>query len=306
MTVKSASLPFISDKKVQPGIKVSEKTTKIIDVTGISGAENILRLWLIYLYRLGNLDPFMVRFKDQSQRQMLLSAELDDAMQFADVVWKLESVDVAKKTSVPIGILITKELNKAKLLTGTCITVAIDATKNSFKIIYQAVLLKHKLAPMLDNMPGHIRMLADGVGQNPRQKISLLPLLSAAEQQQVLVKWNKSERKLGKYKTIQEVFETSVKKFPDKIAAVFENEQLTYQELNAKANQVAHTLRKAYGKSLVNVFVGLCVGRSLDMLVGILGILKAGAAYVPLDPSNPDSRLLFIVQDSDAGAVNAK
>lgn len=100
--------------------------------------------------------------------------------------------------------------------------------------------------------------------------------------------------------TIHKWFKEQAKKHPDSIALTFGNRSLTYQQLDDKANQLAHYLRKKYPgkKSLKNVLIGLCVERSIEMIVGILGILKAGAAYVPLDPSYPQDRLLFMLRDT--------
>src|SRR5205807_4857602 len=95
---------------------------------------------------------------------------------------------------------------------------------------------------------------------------------------------------------IHQLFEAQVQHTPEAIAVVFENEHLTYRDLNRRANQLAHHLQKlGVGP---DVLVGICVERSLDMLVGLLGILKAGGAYVPLDPAYPSERLAFMLADS--------
>jgi amino acid adenylation domain-containing protein len=99
-------------------------------------------------------------------------------------------------------------------------------------------------------------------------------------------------------KCIDELFEAQVEKSPDAIAVVFEDKQLTYQNLNQRANQLAHYLRKlGVGPE---TFVGLCVERSLEMIVGLLGVLKAGGAYVPLDPGYPKERLAFMLEETQA------
>ncbi|MHC5829231.1 MAG: AMP-binding protein, partial [Nostoc sp.] len=97
-------------------------------------------------------------------------------------------------------------------------------------------------------------------------------------------------------KCIHQLFEEQVEQNPDAVAIVFENQQLTYQQLNEQANQLAHYLLTKGVTS--EVLVGICVERSLEMIVGILGILKAGGAYVPLDPSYPQERLAFMIQDA--------
>ena len=112
------------------------------------------------------------------------------------------------------------------------------------------------------------------------------------------MEWNDTKTDYPKDKCIHELFETQVEKTPDAIALVFEDQQLTYSELNTRANQLARYLQKlGVGPE---VLVGLCVERSVEMVIGMLGILKAGAAYVPLDPGYPRERLAFMLADTQA------
>ncbi|WP_193200007.1 non-ribosomal peptide synthetase, partial [Nostoc sp. MG11] len=145
-------------------------------------------------------------------------------------------------------------------------------------------------------MAGHFQTLLEGIVANPEQCISQLPLLTATEQQQLLVEWNQTQRDYSHEQCIHELFELQAELTPDQVAIVFENQQLTYQELNSRANQLAHHLRDLGVKP--DVLVGLCVERSLEMIVGLLGILKAGGAYLPLDPDYPQERLSFMLSDS--------
>lgn len=144
---------------------------------------------------------------------------------------------------------------------------------------------------------GHFVTLLEGIVTNPQQAISELPLLTATEQQQLLVEWNNTQADSPSDKCIYQLFEEQVERTPDAVAVVFENQQLTYQQLNCRANQLAHYLRSLGVKP--DTLVGICVKRSLEMVVGILGILKAGGAYVPLDPEYPQERLSFMLQDAD-------
>ena len=143
---------------------------------------------------------------------------------------------------------------------------------------------------------GHFQILLEGVVANPEQRISELPLLTEAEKHQLLVQWNDTKREYPRDKCIHELFEEQVERTPDAAAVVFEDQQLTYRELNNRANQLAHYLQKlGVGPE---VLVGICVERSVEMVVGLLGILKAGGAYVPLDSSYPKERLVFMLQDT--------
>ncbi|MHC0062943.1 amino acid adenylation domain-containing protein [Nostoc sp. UIC 10890] len=142
----------------------------------------------------------------------------------------------------------------------------------------------------------HFQTLLKAIVANPRMGISELPLLSSAERHQLLVEWNDTQVDYPQDLCIHQLFEKQVEKTPDAVAVVYENQQLTYGELNIRANQLAHYLR-SLGVG-VDVLVGLCVERSLEMIVGLLGILKAGGAYLPLDPEYPQERLSFMLQDA--------
>ncbi|QMS92037.1 amino acid adenylation domain-containing protein [Nostoc edaphicum CCNP1411] len=142
----------------------------------------------------------------------------------------------------------------------------------------------------------HFRNLLEGIVANPQARLSDLPLLTAEELHQQLVEWNNTQVEYPEQQCIHQLFEAQVEHTPDAIAVVFEDKQLTYRELNARANQLAHYLRKLGVKS--EVLVGICVERSLDMVIGLLAILKAGGAYVPLDPGYPLERKAFILNDS--------
>ncbi|WP_029630618.1 condensation domain-containing protein, partial [[Scytonema hofmanni] UTEX B 1581] len=145
-------------------------------------------------------------------------------------------------------------------------------------------------------MVGHLQTLLEEIVANPQQRLSELPLLTKSEQHQLLREWNNTEVEYSQQLCIHQLFEAQVEKTPDAIAVVFESEQLTYGELNAKANQLAHYLRTLGVKP--EVLVGICVERSLSMVIGLLAILKAGGAYVPLDPSYPFERLAYMLEDS--------
>jgi amino acid adenylation domain-containing protein len=151
-------------------------------------------------------------------------------------------------------------------------------------------------ASTIARMAGHYQTLLEAIALNPEQRISELPLLTPADRHQLLVEWNNTRAEYPQDKCIHQLFEEQVRLTPDAIAVVFEGEQLTYRELNAKANQLAHYLQSlGVGPE---VLVGICVERSFEMIVGILGILKAGGAYVPIDPNYPSDRLAFMLEDS--------
>ena len=132
--------------------------------------------------------------------------------------------------------------------------------------------------------------------------------LASDERKQILIDWNNTAVPYPKDKTIYQLFEEQVKKTPNNIAVIFEDQKLSYKELNQKSNQLAHLIRAKYKtqnkKDLKpDSLIGLCVERSLDMIIGILGILKAGGAYVPLDPDYPQDRLEYMIEDSHEGLI---
>ncbi|MBD2245045.1 non-ribosomal peptide synthetase [Nostoc sp. FACHB-888] len=148
----------------------------------------------------------------------------------------------------------------------------------------------------ITRMLGHLGNLLAGMVANPEQRLSDLPLLTEAEKHTLLVEWNNTEIDYPQDQCIHQLFEAQVEKTPDTVAVVYENYYFTYQELNQRANQLAHYLQKLGVKPEVRV--GICVERSLDMIVALLGILKAGGAYLPLDPNYPPQRLAFMLQDA--------
>jgi amino acid adenylation domain-containing protein len=151
-------------------------------------------------------------------------------------------------------------------------------------------------AATIERMANHFRTLLEGIIAHPEQRISELPLLTEPEHYQLLVQWNETQTHYPCDKCIHQLFEDQVQRTPEAVAAVFADQSYTYRQLNARADELARRLWNSGIEK--NELVGLCVERSLEMLVGLLGILKAGAAYLPLDPYYPKKRLDFILQDA--------
>ena len=141
-----------------------------------------------------------------------------------------------------------------------------------------------------------LRQLLEEMAAEPGRRISELEMMGEQEQRQLLEEWNDTERELSGLKCVHEMFEEQVERTPGSVAVVYEDQRLTYEELNSRANQLAHYLR-GLGVG-PEVRVGICVERSVEMVVGLLGILKAGGAYVPLDPEYPAERLAYMVEDA--------
>jgi len=148
---------------------------------------------------------------------------------------------------------------------------------------------------------GYFKTILAGMVQDAGQSLGQLPWLSAKERRQVLVEFNATETAYPEGQLIHRLFEAQAAQQPDAVALVFEDRQLSYGELNGRANRLAHYLREqGVGP---DTLVAICVERSLEMVVGLLGILKAGGAYVPLDPAYPSERLAYMLADAAAPVV---
>jgi amino acid adenylation domain-containing protein len=153
----------------------------------------------------------------------------------------------------------------------------------------------------INRMSGHFQTLLEGIVANPETPISKLSILTNNEQQQLLETWNHTQIDYPQNKCIHQLFEAQVALTPDAVAVVFEEQQITYHELNSRANQLANYLRKLAVKP--DSLVGICLERSLEMIVGMLGILKAGGAYVPIDPAFPVERISFMLEDAQVSVL---
>jgi amino acid adenylation domain-containing protein len=153
----------------------------------------------------------------------------------------------------------------------------------------------------IERMLGHLARVLEQVAADADVRLSRLELLGEAERVLVLQAWNGTAAGYSVDRCLHELFEAQAARTPGAVAVVFEGEALSYAELNARANQLAHHLR-ALGVG-PDARVGLCVERSLEMMVGLLAVLKAGGAYVPLDPAYPAERLAYMLADSGPAVV---
>ena len=159
-------------------------------------------------------------------------------------------------------------------------------------------------AETIERMAAHFEALLDALTLNPQQAIGSVPMLTEGEIRQ-LQAWNDTATDYPQDQTLVGLFEAQVERTPDNIAVVFADQSLTYRQLNAKSNRLAHyllSLAKADGKPLLtgNPLIAIAVERSIEMIVGLLAILKAGGAYVPVDPSYPPARIRHMLVDSQA------
>lgn len=153
----------------------------------------------------------------------------------------------------------------------------------------------------IERLMAHYQVLLQNLIENPDTPVSQINMLTEAEYEQLTQTWNNTVAAYDREATIHQLFERQVEQTPEKTAVVFQGQQLSYRQLNERANQLAHHLRRLGVQP--DQFVGLCVDRSLEMMVGLLGILKSGGAYLPMDPKYPKDRLAYMLEDTQASIL---
>ncbi|QMS88311.1 amino acid adenylation domain-containing protein [Nostoc edaphicum CCNP1411] len=199
---------------------------------------------------------------------------IDAAKQETKKTLEVSNISCFERTNYPLTVVI----NPASQLSG--------------RVVYDTSRFEQQaIVRIIENF----QTLFTGIVTNLQQYISQLSLLSATEEEQLILLENQKLTNYINYKCIHILFEEQVEKSPNALAIVYKQQYLTYRELNNRANHLAHYLQALGVKPEVRV--GICVERSLEMVIGILAILKAGGAYIPLDPAYPLERLAFMLED---------
>ncbi|HEV8558082.1 MAG TPA: non-ribosomal peptide synthase/polyketide synthase [Actinophytocola sp.] len=172
---------------------------------------------------------------------------------------------------------------------GDGLAVAIDYSSDLFD------------ASTIERMAGHLSALLEGIATDPGTAVRRLSLLTAPERRELLVDWNDTAAELPATRCVHEVFADRAARTPDAVAVTFAGSSLTYAQLDARANGLAHELVDRGVRP--DVLVGVCLERGLDVIVCLLAVLKAGGAYLPLDPGYPPERLSFMLTDAAAPVV---
>ncbi|MEP7252854.1 MAG: amino acid adenylation domain-containing protein, partial [Ginsengibacter sp.] len=177
------------------------------------------------------------------------------------------------------------------------LTFTFTETEDGLRVVvfYCTDLFREKT---IERIISHFGELLSSIVSSPDETIAKLQMLTSAERQQILGDFNNTYEPYPNDKSIVDLFEEQVLRTPDNIAVIFENESITYSELNKRANKLAYYLRKKGVNE--ETLVPLCVERSTEMMIGILGILKAGGAYVPIDSQYPEDRIRFMLEDTAA------
>lgn len=180
------------------------------------------------------------------------------------------------------------------------LTFSISETPNGIigSVEYRSDLYEKET---INRMISHFKNLLKSITDSPEKSLDLLSMMDSTEEEQILIEFNGTETDYPKDKSIVALFEQQVLYTPEKIALAFKDQELTYDELNKHSNRFAHYLKS---KGLKNGnFVPVCIGRSADLIIAILGVLKAGCAYVPIDPEYPEDRIRFMLKESEASIL---
>src|SRR5215470_14257095 len=202
--------------------------------------------------------------------------------------------------NAPQGVLALPRLALSALESGHAaakfdLTLSLGETGNEIggSLVYATALFDGET---VERWLGYWMRVLEAMAADGTQAVERVPLLGEAERRRVVVEWNATAAEYPADKCIHELFEAQAARTPDAVAVMHDDRDLTYAELNARANRLAHHLRGLEMKP--DDRVAICVERSIEMMVGLLAILKAGGAYVPLDPAYPRERLAFMLEDS--------
>jgi amino acid adenylation domain-containing protein len=213
-----------------------------------------------------------------------------------------ENYPVGETTEEEVGGGITlSELRAAEQTNYPLTLMALPGDELALRITYEQGRFEHEL---ITNVLKHLARALEEIASNPEQRISEFSLLDESERHQILDTLNDTQRAYPQDKCLHELFEEQVERTPEAIAVEFEGETLTYNELNARANQLARHLRQLGAGS--ETIVGVCMERSLEMVVALFGILKSGGAYLPLDPTYPQARLQHMLAEAGVRVVLAQ
>ncbi|MBY0378216.1 MAG: amino acid adenylation domain-containing protein, partial [Gammaproteobacteria bacterium] len=289
-----------------------------------------LTLLLIYLYRLNGQENFSIGYNihspmpdnSLSAHQLPLNVEFKDHLSFELCLKQIQAQLLEffnKKTFskdvycrypslaqtpglLSLSITLIENIADYDFNHANHLIFVIETSKSTFHLfVNKSLQITSNLATVLRNSSGHLKNLNAQLAAHYNQSISKLTILTKKESNKILKEWIKTDTDFCQNKGVHQLFEEQVSKTPNKKAITFENSSLSFLELNQKSNQLAHYLRSKGVKR--QHIVAICLPRGLNLVISLLGVLKAGAAYVPLDPEYPDERIQFIINDSEAKLI---
>ncbi|MEM9925448.1 MAG: AMP-binding protein, partial [Cyanobacteria bacterium P01_D01_bin.50] len=256
--------------------------------TNVSGNVSFIEL----LKKLNQAVTEDLKYQDFSWKQLIAKLSTTENQNNSSIFQVMFSLQDAPLIDTPLPI----DVDKFQLDLSFFLVEAEEGLKGT--VAYNQELFEPQT---IRRMVGHFENLLTAIVENPDRKVKDLTILSEAERHQILVEWNQTAFDYPREKCIHQLFEEQAAKTPDAIAVEFQEQQLTYRELDNRANQLANYLQTLGVKP--DTPVGICINRCLEMVVGILGILKAGGAYIPLDPAYPQERLSHMLDDSQVSVL---
>ena len=254
-------------------------------------------------------DKSFLGFLEEVKKDALKAFEYQD-YQFDQLVEKLDKRRDISRNPLFDAMLVMQNMDIPEFeIDGLCFNqyfinsksskfdLTLEAVENcndiTFNLEYCTALFKRET---IERLALHFENILECIAENPQIQISNIEMLTPQEKSQILFDFNNTEYEYPKDKTVSCVFEEQVEKVPDNIAVMFGDEKLKYRELNQRANSLARVLRKQGVKG--DSIVAVMLDRSLEMITGILAVLKAGGAYLPVSPDYPEERVRYILKDS--------
>ena len=295
---------------------------------GCDGVDFLLTAWAAYLYRISSADYFDLGLRDFSLRSgfaewksifasyVPLRVEVSDSQTLSEFFLSFQSelrslrrnqtylqdlparypeihALASDRRQLPVRAELVETLDSEVETSGADLTLLIRKDARECCWVYDPNAFELE---SVERMARQFEIFLAGYAANTDCPIAKLPLMPEDELRQVLVEWNETNTGPAKHECMHHLFESQVELRADQPALIFDQEVVSYRELNERANQLARFLRKlGVGRESL---VGICLTRSTDLIVGLMGILKAGGAYVPLDSAYPSERLAFIVEDT--------
>ncbi|WBW96387.1 non-ribosomal peptide synthetase [Oceanirhabdus sp. W0125-5] len=250
-------------------------------------------------------DNFMAAYENQSYQfeELVTKLELErhlDRNPLFDTMFVLHN---KQSDEISINDLIIKPYNNTKTVSKFDLTFnAVESEDNiNVSVEYCTKLFNEDT---IKRLISHFKRILEEITDNPKEKIKDIDMVSEEEKKQILFDFNETKAVFPDDKTIHQIFQEQVNRTPDNTAIIFDDKSLTYSELNSKANQLARELLENGVKP--NEVIGLVVERSMEMIIGMIAILKSGGAYLPIDPAYPKDRIIYTLEDSKAQILLTK
>lgn len=249
--------------------------------------------------------PFSINLEKSSFSDTLKYVQIKLTKMFGHMTYltdlNLRHSQIQDNLYPTISIIFTNKAEQYLKHIKSNMVISIAADGSLIQVWIRPRLQSKNLNLVLQNIQHHLISLLNSAHKEPKKDIWMLSYLSQNEIQDILVTRNQTTTSYPKHKTIHQIFEEQVIKTPQKIAIEYKETKLSFAELNEKANQVAHYISKK--NLLLETNIGVVFERTPNFIIAILGILKSGSAYVPIDPDYPDSRIEYILQNSRTALI---